>query len=355
MTLKDLGYSNSHEKYRIEHNLKSLEIGRIISEHRERYVVKTDKNEFTAEITGNLRYTSSNRGDFPAVGDWVAFSVFNDEQAIIHKILPRKNLLERQSVGKFGEKQPIAANLDFAFIMQSSDRDFNLNRLERYLTICYAAKVKPVIVISKTDLINETETGILLKELISRHGNIPVIPVSNKTETGYKKLQSVLKKGKTYCFLGSSGVGKSTLINTIAGKEIMKTLPISLSTKKGRHATSHRELIVLETGGILIDNPGMREVGVADTAGGLELTFDTIFSLSENCRFNDCTHTHERDCAVLAAVDNGILDRAAYNNYLKVQKENLRFKMSIAEKRRKDKAFGKICREGMKRRRQEKY
>lgn len=355
MTLKDLGYNRRLEDYRIKENLKSLETGRIISERKERYIVKTDKNEFLAEITGNLRFTASDRSDFPVVGDWVAFMVFDDKLAIIHEILPRKNLLERQSIGKFGEKQPVAANLDFALIMQAADRDFNLNRLERYLIICYASKVKPVVILSKTDLISETETGILLKELNSRLGNILVIAISNKTRTGYENLQSVLKRGKTYCILGSSGVGKSTLINNIAGREIMKTLSISQSTKKGRHVTSHRELIALETGGLLIDNPGMREVGITDTAGGLETTFDTIFSLSSDCRFADCTHTHEKGCAVIAAVDKGSLDRAAYNNYLKIEKENLRFKMTVAEKRRKDKAFGKICREGVKKRKQDKY
>lgn len=355
MTLKDLGYNRRLEKHRVEQKIKCSDIGRIISEHKERYIVKTDKNEFAAEITGNMRFTASDRADFPVVGDWVTFMVFNDKQAIINKILPRKNLLERRSVGQFGEKQPVAANIDFALIMQSADRDFSLNRLERYLTICYASKVKPLVLLSKTDLITETETGILLKELNSRLGKIQVIAISNKTGAGYEKLQSILKRGKTYCILGSSGVGKSTLINNIAGREIMKTLSISQSTKKGRHVTSRRELIALETGGLLIDNPGMREVGIADTEGGLETTFDTIFSLSSDCRFTDCTHTHEKGCAVLAAVEKGKLDRAAYNNFLKIERENLRFKMSVAEKRKKDRAFGKICREGVKKRKQDKY
>ena len=355
MKLEDLGYNSSFEKYRIKQNLESLDVGRIISEHKERYVVKTAKNEFEAEITGNLRFTASIRSDFPAVGDWVAVSVFDNNLAIIHKILPRKNLLERQSVGKFGEKQPIAANIDFAFIMQSADRDFNINRLERYLTICYSAKVEPIIVLSKTDLISETETGNLLKKLRSRIGNIMVFAISNQTKVGYDKLLRVLKKGKTYCILGSSGVGKSTLINNIAGKEMMRTRSISLSTKKGRHTTSHRELIVLESGGIFIDNPGMREVGITDTAEGLETAYDTIIYLSSECKFKDCTHTHEKGCAVLAAIEKGKLNKATYNNYLKIEKENLRFKRSIFEKRKKDKAFGKICKEGMKKRKQDKY
>ncbi len=355
MKLEDLGYNSSLEKSRIEQNMESLEIGRIISEHKERYVVKTIKDEFEAEITGNLRFTASIRSDFPAVGDWVAVSVFDNKLAIIHKILSRKNLLERKSAGKVGEKQPIAANIDFAFIMQSADRDFNINRLERYLTICYSAGVEPIIILSKTDLISQTETDVLLEKMESRIGNIRIFAISNQTKEGYDKLLQVLEKGKTYCILGSSGVGKSTLINNISGKEIMGTSSISISTGKGKHTTSHRELIVLESGALLIDNPGMREVGIADTAGGFETAFDTIINLSGDCKFKDCTHTHEKGCAVLAAVEKGLLDKATYNNYLKIEKENLRFKTSIFEKRKKDRAFGKMCKEGVKKRKQDKF
>ena len=355
MNLEDLGYDADLDLFRREQNLLSFEVGRVLEEHKERYIVRNDKNEFEAEITGNLRFSANSRSDFPAVGDWVVFSVFEENIAMIHQILPRKTVIERQAVGKFGEKQLIAANVDFAFLMQAVDRDFNLNRLERYLTICYSAKVEPIIVLSKIDLINDNELQNRLNEIKSRIGKVMVIPISNLDKTGYDKFKSTLKKGKTYCFLGSSGVGKSTLINTIIGKEVMETKTISLSTKKGRHTTSHRELFVLSTGGILIDNPGLREVGIADTADGLEITFEAIIQFARDCQFTDCTHTHEKGCAVLAALEEGELDRATYNNYLKMEREKERFQSSIAEKRKKDKEFGKMCKDVMKDQKRKKF
>jgi len=355
MSLNDLGYSDDLEQYKTKQNMDGFEIGRIIAEHKERYIVRTDKGEFEAEITGNMRFTAENRSDYPAVGDWVAVKIYDSGLAIIHEILPRKSLLERQAVSKLGEKQVIAANIDYAFIVQSADRDFNINRVERYLTICYSAGIEPIIVLSKTDLVSEAELNNLLVEINSRIKNVEVITVSNQTRSGYEKFVSRLIQGKSYCFLGSSGVGKSTLINNLSGREIMKTGPLSTITKKGKHTTDHRELILLEKGGILIDNPGMREVGVTDAVGGLETTFDAIVRLSSSCRFSDCTHTTEKGCAVLEAVEKGLLSRASYENYLKMEMEKARFQASIAEKRKKEKAFGKMCKEGMKYRKQKKY
>ena len=189
----------------------------------------------------------------------------------------------------------------------------------------------------------------------SRIRDITVIPLSNLTKKGYDELNKVLHKGKTYCFLGSSGTGKSTMINNLAGKEILKTGSISASTGKGRHTTNYRELVILENGSILIDNPGMREVGVADTGGGLEAAFDIITRLAEGCKFTDCSHIHEKGCAVINAVEKGIIDEESYKNYLKMEKERRRFGTTVAEKRKKDKAFGKLCREGAKYRKKNKY
>ncbi|KPK80568.1 MAG: ribosome biogenesis GTPase RsgA [Bacteroides sp. SM23_62_1] len=355
MALKDTGYTDNPEQPRINQDMDGLDIGRIIAEHKERYIVRIDKGEFEAEITGNMRFTAENRSDYPAVGDWVAVKVYDPDLAIIHQILTRKSLLERQAVDKKGEKQVIAANIDYAFIVQSADRDFNINRFERYLTICYSAGIEPIIVLSKTDLVSETELNDLLAEINTRIKKVEVIPLSNQTRDGYDKLESCLIKGKTYCFLGSSGVGKSTLINNLSGREIMKTGSLSSSTKKGKHTTDHRELIVLENGSMLIDNPGMREVGIADAEGGLETTFDMIIRFSASCRFTDCTHTNEKGCAVIEAVEKGLISRASYDNYLKMEKEKARFQTSIAEKRKKEKAFGKICKEGTKYRKERKY
>lgn len=349
MRLEDLGYTDKLEKFRIENNLNNFETGRVVEEHKERYTVRTDTGEFEAEIIGNMRFTAKNREDFPAVGDWVALKTYDSDFALIHKILPRFSTIKRQAIGKFGEIQVVAANIDCAFIVQAVDRDFSINRLERYLTICNSSKVKPVIVLSKTDLINEQKISELLGNIKTRIKNIPVIAISNETQDGYETIKGIIEKGKTYCMLGSSGVGKSTLLNNLSGKTIMRTDTISQSTNRGKHVTSHRELIVLESGGILIDNPGMREVGIADSTNGLEITFDTIVNLSENCKFKDCTHTIEVGCSVLEAVKKGEIDKTSYENYLKMEREKAHFETSIAEKRKKEKIFGKILKDYFKR------
>lgn len=342
MKPEDFGYNDKLEKFRLDNNLTGFEIGRVVSEHKERYIVKTEKGEFEAEITGNLRFAAKSREDFPAVGDWVALTIYDSDFSVIHKIVPRFSVISRQAVGQFGEIQIIATNIDYALLVQAVDRDFNINRLQRYLTICYSSKVNPVVVLTKTDLINEQVKAEIIGSINHRIGNIPVFPVSNETQDGYEALKMILEKGKTFCMLGSSGVGKSTLLNNLSGRTMMRTNSISQSTGKGRHVTSHRELIVLENGGILIDNPGMREVGIVDTADGLESTFDKIFSFAQNCKFKDCTHTNETGCAVLKALEKGEIDKSSYDNYLKMEREKSHFESSVAERRKKDKDFGKM-------------
>jgi ribosome biogenesis GTPase / thiamine phosphate phosphatase len=342
MRLEDFGYNDKLEKFRIENIPESFEIGRVITEHKERFIVKTVKGEYEAEITGNMRFTANSREDFPAVGDWVALITYNSDLAIIHKILPRFSMIKRQAVGQSGEIQMIATNVDYAFLVQAVDRDFNINRLERYLTICNASEVKPIIVLSKIDLINESKLNEILDAIKVRIKDVPVIAISNETQNGYEAINMMIEKGKTYCMLGSSGVGKSTLLNNLVGKAIMKTDEISGSTGKGRHVTSYRELIVLENGGILIDNPGMREVGIADAAGGLEITFDMIVRLSQKCKFKDCTHTNEIGCSVLEAVEKGEIDQASYENYLKMEREKAHFESTVSERRKRDREFGKM-------------
>ncbi len=342
MKLENFGYNDKLQELRVENNLSDFEIGRVIAEHKERYIVKTEQGEFDAEITGNLRFSSKSREDFPAVGDWVVLTIHDSDFAIIHSILPRHSVISRQAVGKFGEIQIIETNIDYAFLVQAVDRDFNINRLERYLTICNSSKVKPIIVLTKTDLINEQKITEIAGSIKQRINDILVFAISNETQDGLEALKMSIEKGKTYCMLGSSGVGKSTLLNNLSGATLMKTDTISKSTNKGRHITSHRELIVLENGGILIDNPGMREVGIADTAIGLETTFDRIISLSQKCKFKDCTHTNEIGCAVLDAVEKGEIDKKSYENYLKMEREKAHFESTIEERRKKDKEFGKM-------------
>ncbi|NOU18735.1 MAG: ribosome small subunit-dependent GTPase A [Bacteroidales bacterium] len=342
MKLEDLGYNDNLEKFRIENNLESFEIGRIIAEHKERYIVRALNGEFEAEITGNMRFTANSREDFPAVGDWVALATYDPDFAIIHKIFPRFSTIKRQAVAQFGEVQIIATNIDYALLLQAIDRDYNINRLERYLTICNSSKVSPIIILTKTDLIDETRISEIVESIKTRIKNTPVIAISNITMNGYEAIKNCIEKGKTYCMLGSSGVGKSSLLNNLAGKTVMRTDAISQTINRGKHITSHRELIILENGGILVDNPGMREVGIADTSDGLELTFDLIIKLSQNCKFKDCTHTNEIGCSVIEAVDKGEMDRSSYENYLKIEKEKAFFESTVVERRKKDKEFGKM-------------
>ena len=355
MTLEDLGYNINLENYRKDQRLESFNVGRVVSEHKERYVVRTTENEYDAEIIGNLRFSANNRSDFPAVGDWVAISEYDENKALIHSVFPRKTIIERQAVGKQGEKQIIATNIDFAFIVQAVDMDFNINRIERYLTICNTSKVRPFIILNKIDLINDIVLTKMISEVQERVKQVPVIAISNETKKGIERLKERIEIGKTYCLLGSSGVGKSTLLNNLSGKQLMKTNSISTSTNKGRHVTSHRELIVLENGGILIDNPGMREVGIADSTNGIEMTFDEIFELSKNCKFKDCTHTDEIRCAVLEAVESGEIDKASYENYLKMEREKEHFESTVAERRKKDKDFGKMIKNYKKDKKLKKY
>ncbi len=342
MDINDLGYNSFFEKLRNDTELGDFTVGRVVAEHKERYTVRTENAELEAEITGNLRFTASNREDFPAVGDWVALTVYEPDFGVIHKVFPRYSVISRQAVGHSGEVQIIATNVDFAFLVQAVDRDFNINRLERYLTICHSARVKPIVVLTKTDLV-ETETLSQIKESVNqRIKNIPVVTVSNATREGVDGIIQMIEKGKTYCMLGSSGVGKSTLINNLRGENVMQTDAISTSTGKGRHVTTHRELVVLENGGILIDNPGMREVGVTDVSEGLATTFDSIFEYAKACRYQDCTHTTEAGCAVIDAVSHGHIDQKSYDNYLKMNKEKEFFESSTAERRKRDKDFGKM-------------
>lgn len=355
MTLEELGYNNEFEAFRIEQKLNDFEIGRVIAEHKERYTVKTKHGEYEAEITGNMRFSAVSREDFPAVGDWVALSTYDSDSGIIHKILPRFSIIKRKAVGHFGEIQIIAANIDYAFIIQAADRDFNINRIERYLTICYSSNVGAIILLNKIDLIDEQRLNELMENITLRIKDVPIIAVSNETQDGYETIRKTIEKGKTYCMLGSSGVGKSTLLNNLSGRNVMKTDLISKSTNKGRHITSHRELTLLETGGIIIDNPGVREVGIADTAYGLETTFDKIINLSHECRFKDCTHTTESGCSVLIAVEEGEIDKNAFENYLRMEREKAYFESTVEERRKKDKEFGRMIKNYKKDMRKNRY
>ena len=353
MNLIQLGLNPSQQEYLDQH--QGLTPGRVIKQHKDRYEVLTENGKVSAEVTGNLRFTAESSSDFPAVGDWVLMMGL-DDLFLIHQILPRQTKLERQAVSAHGESQLIATNIDVALIVQSLDENFNLNRLERYLAIVYQGGIQPVVVLNKLDLMSEAKRAEKVRALQNRlKKGIKIICTSTVSAEGMDELKAQFESGKTYCLLGSSGVGKSSILNAIEGKDIQLTSEISSSNFKGRHTTTSREIILLSGGGLIVDTPGMREMGMADSAAGLDITFDQITALAQQCKFNDCTHEQEEGCAILEALDKGELDEAAWHNYQKLQRESQRFESSKAERRKKDKQLGKMYKQIQQMKRKNKY
>lgn len=339
--LVDLGYDEFFDSQWKALGLKDSSLARVVAEHKEVYRVKNAGGEFLAKITGKQIFHATKREDFPAVGDWVAISDLGDGKAVIQQILPRKTMLKK----KYSDKQDaqiIAANIDAAFIIESLDRDYSLNRFERYLVLANTGGIKPTVVLNKADLISETELSQKIEQIKNRFDDVDVIATSAVTERGLRELTDYIVKGKTYCFLGSSGVGKSSLINKLLKQNATKTQEISGQSGRGKHTTTVREMYFLENGGIVIDNPGMREVGMAEADAGLQNVFDEITVLSEECKYADCTHLHEPGCAILKAVTAGNLDEEKYQNYIRLKKENQFYEMTDTEKREKERKFGKF-------------
>ncbi len=349
--LEDLGYDAFFESNRQKMKLGDFSVGRVMVEYRGAYKVRSVNGEYLARITGKQMFNASSREDYPAVGDWVALNELNEGQGVIQGILPRKTCIKRKYGGK-KETQIIAANIDVAFVVESIGRDYNLNRFERYFAIAAAGGVKPAIILNKADLISKEELDLKLSEIKNRFNDVDFIFTSTITGEGLDKLKAYITRGKTYCFLGSSGVGKSSLINKLLGKNLIRTEEISASVDRGKHVTTSREIYFLpalrslgegaENGGIVIDNPGMREVGMADSNAGIDKLFDEITALAEKCKFVDCTHIQEPGCEVLAALAGGKLDADKYSNYINLKKEAKYYEMTKLEKREKDRQFGKF-------------
>jgi len=242
----------------------------------------------------------------------------------------------------------IAANIDAAFVVQSLDDNFNLRRLERYLVMINESNIKPIILLSKSDLLTSDEIASRISEIHNIMPRLHVQPFSNENDTGLNNVKDLLNPGLTYCLLGSSGVGKTTLLNNLIGESIFKTKTVREKDSRGRHATTNRQLIMLDCGAMVVDTPGMRELGNFSVETGLDETFAEITELSMKCRFNDCTHVTEKGCAVLNAVKDGNLSEKRYQNYIKMNKESICNEMSYLEKRQKDKQFGRMIKTVMK-------
>ena len=349
LRLEDLGYGEFFEGARQKMGLGVFEVARVVAEYKELYRVRNAEGEYLAKITGKQIFNAVSREDFPAVGDWTAISKINEEQAVIEGVLPRKSMIKRKAAGK-NEIQIIAANIDAALVTQAVDGDYSLNRFERYFAISRDGGVTPAVVLNKIDLMSKEDLDSRIGQIKSRFGNIDIIAASTVTDAGLDGLRNYIKAGKTYCFLGSSGVGKSTLINKLIGKEAIKTGAVSVDTDRGRHTTTGREMYFLPNNssasltinGIVVDNPGMREVGMADAAAGVDDAFGQIAALAKECKYADCTHTREPGCAVLAAVKSGRLGAEVYDNYVSLKKETGYYEMSEFEKREKDRQFGKF-------------
>ena len=329
--------------------LEQYDFARVVAVHKESYIVSNGENDVVAELVGKLIFSASSPADYPAVGDWVLVNFYDENTlAIIHEVVSRKSLLKRKTPGKKVDFQLIAANIDVAFIVQSLNENFNLRRLERYLVVVNESNIQPVVLLSKSDLLTSGEIADRINDIQKVMPGLRVIPFSNENESGLDVVRENMQPGLTYCLLGSSGVGKTTLLNNLIGQSTFRTKSVSKKESKGRHVTTHRQLTRLDSGAMVVDTPGMRELGVFSVEAGLEETFSEIMALAENCQFNDCTHVKERGCAVLEAVDEGLLPLDRYRNYIKMSKESVYNEMSYLEKRKKDKQFGKHCKAVMK-------
>lgn len=315
--MKQLQKYGATERFYTESKLyPDYQLARVIAQYRGKYKVITDQQEFFAEISGKFRYTTEELIQFPTVGDFVMVTV-EKEFASIHQVLTRKSLFLRKAVGVSNQSQTVAANIDTVFLCMSLNKNFNLNRMERYLSIAWDSGATPVIVLTKSDLCEDLSERISQIESISCFSDIIVTSMFEDDISA--KFLSYFSKNQTCAFIGSSGVGKSTLINRLLGVNTIATQEIAKGDK-GRHTTTGREMFLCPLGGVVIDTPGMREMGADST--DLSKTFSELESLAYQCKFRNCTHTNEPGCAVLAAIERGELDIRRLENYRKLQHES---------------------------------
>ena len=316
--LDSLGWTPALEDQFTPHAADGLEPARVAVEHRGAYLVYTARGEAQAELAGRLRHDVAERGELPAVGDWVA--VTPTDPALVHAVLPRQTKFSRLAASDHGGtiEQVVAANVDVVFLCAGLDGDLNLRRLERYLALGWESGAEPVVVLTKADLCPDVEASVLEVELTAI--GVPVHVVSNLTGEGVEELAPYFAAGRTVTALGSSGVGKSSLLNRLAGEELMATGDVR-ADGRGRHTTTNRQLLRLPAGGLFLDTPGMRELRLWESEEGLAQTFDDVAAAAALCRFADCSHGGEPGCGVQAALADGALTHERYDSWRKLQAE----------------------------------
>jgi ribosome biogenesis GTPase / thiamine phosphate phosphatase len=328
--------------------------GRVVLEYNQFYRVVTEAGEILAETTGKLRYEAQSRADLPVVGDWVVLKKRDDQAyARMHAVLPRFSKFTRKTVGAKTEEQVVGANIDTVLLLTSLNQDFNPRRIERYLTVAWNSGAQPVVVLSKADLADDVESKVAAIEAVGN--GAPVHAISAKQGQGVEALQAYLKPGQTVAVLGTSGVGKSTLINRLLGFERQHVKEVRETDDRGQHTTRHRELILLPTGGLVLDTPGMRELQLWEASEGVEQVFSDVEDLAAQCRFSNCQHGTEPGCAIQAALQDGTLVASRLESYRKLEQELAhlaRRQESYAEMRERKQKWKKLTREGEERGRQ---
>ncbi len=337
-TLEQLGWNERFAAAFAEHRASGRVPGRIVLEHTHIYRVATGEQEFLARVSGRLRHQATSRPDFPGVGDWVAIETVADGDARIHAVLPRVSKFSRRAAGDVTEEQVVAANIDVVFLVGGLDHDFNPRRIERYVVVAWESGATPVIVLNKSDVVDDPEP--FADDVRRSAPGVEVHTVSAKRPETLDALRQHLGLGRTGALLGSSGVGKSTIVNRLIGQELLKTRDVRITDSRGRHTSTARQLVVLGDGGILIDTPGMRELQLWDAGQSLEEAFPDIEGLAASCRFRDCGHVQEPGCAVQAAVKSGELSAPRFESYAKLaaerefQQRQLDERALLEEKRR---------------------
>ena len=342
MDLKDYGWDEGFAVSFADLSERGLEPARVVRQSRDLSTLIASSGERLGEVSGLFRNRARGPADFPAVGDWAAVRTVPGGRAVIESLLPRRSAFTRKAAGEAVEAQVVAANVDTVFLVSGLDGDFNLRRMERYLTTAWSSRAEPVVVLNKADL--HADSAAFAAAAAGVAPGVPVLAVSALAERGLESLGPYLLPGRTIALLGSSGVGKSTIINRLLGEERFATAAVSdAEAGRGRHTTSARELARLPGGALLVDTPGMRELGLWADDEGLDRTFEEIDALAARCRFPDCGHEHEPGCAVRAAVEAGRIDRARWESFLKLRREMrfLELKKDEKARRQHEKAVGR--------------